>query len=73
MVNLLSWLVRFFLLLLNLETVYPKLTIVENKGFLPLRNHKAAHPQMIEIAKMIAEDIAVRFPNETGRIINYFE
>ena len=57
----------------HLETVYPKLTIVENKGFLPLRNHKAAHPQMIEIAKMIAEDIAVRFPNETGRIINYFE
>ena len=46
----------------HLETVYPKLTIVENKGFLPLRNHKAAHPQMIEIAKMIAEDIAVRFP-----------
>lgn len=57
----------------HLETVYPKLTIVENKGFLPLRNHKAAHPQMIEIAKMIAEDISVRFPNETGRIINYFE
>ena len=57
----------------HLETVYPKLTIVENKGFLPLRNHKAAHPQMIEIAKMIAEDIAVRFPNETSRIINYFE
>ena len=57
----------------HLETVYPKLTIVENKGFLPLHNHKAAHPQMIKIAKMIAEDIAVKFPNETGRIINYFE
>lgn len=56
----------------QLETVYPKLTIKENKGFLPLRNHSHAHPQMIEVAKMIDEDLRKSFSNAIEQIINYY-
>ena len=56
----------------HLETVYPKLTIEENKGFLPLRNHSHAHPQMIEIAKMIEDNLHATYGSAIQQIINYY-
>lgn len=53
----------------HLETIYPKLTIVENKGFLPLRDEKHAHPQMKEVAAMIRKDIETRFSEEIKTLI----
>lgn len=56
----------------HLKTVYPKLIIEENKGFLPLRNHSHAHPQMIEIAKMIEDNLHATFGLSIQQIINYY-
>lgn len=56
----------------HLKTIYPKLIIEENKGFLPLRNHSHAHPQMIEIAKMIKDNLHATFGLAIQQIINYY-
>lgn len=49
--------------------ITPKVTINENKGFLPLRTAKNAHPQMIPIAK----DIARIIKDEFGKFIEIKE
>lgn len=41
----------------SFEINTPKLKTTENKGFLPLRNSRFAHPQMIPIAQVIDEDL----------------
>ena len=49
----------------------PKLKTIEAKGFLPLRNSKFAHPQMIPIAQSINRILNTEYANAVEKIINY--
>lgn len=53
-----------------IELQLENITIKENKGFLPLRNNKSAHPQMIPIAKNIQDDLLNYFVFNNSDYIN---
>lgn len=55
----------------ELEMQFPNITIHENKGFLPLRNHPHAHPQMIEVAKKIDNILNENYSEQINKIKSY--
>lgn len=55
----------------KLEMQFPNITIRENKGFLPLRNHSHAHPQMIEVAKKIDNILNENYSEQIKQIKFY--
>ena len=54
----------------SFEINTPKLKTTENKGFLPLRNSKYAHPQIIPIAQMIEDDLYDNYATPIANIKN---
>lgn len=55
----------------EIKMQFPNITIHENKGFLPLRNHPHAHPQMIEVAKKIDNILNESYSEQINRIKSY--